>query len=84
MSDYDYSKTGRNIDTTLSVVLVLGMMAIIAMALAACASDKDRTRSIDLAVKGSYIPGKTSSTGNQIPQGGTDEKSSSAPTVSME
>lgn len=38
------------------------------------------SHAIDIAVKGSYIPGSSdASTRNQIPQGGTDEKSDSTP-----
>lgn len=49
--------------------------------LSGCSTDnKDpRSQSVDLSVRGSYIPGPGASTRNQIPQGGTDEKSDSTP-----
>lgn len=56
------------------------MSALLAMvaSLAACGTN-DKPRSLDLAVKGLYTPGLDASTRNQIPQGGTDEKSDSTP-----
>ncbi|DAD52037.1 TPA_asm: hypothetical protein [ssRNA phage Esthiorhiza.3_12] len=51
--------------------------------LAGCSTTSDRARSLDLAVKGSYSPGDAASVRNQTPQGGTDEKSDSAPAESV-
>lgn len=63
-------------------VLFYGAIAALFAALAACSGTTDRTRSLDLGVKGQYVPGPEAPTRNQIPQGGTDEKSDSTPTVS--
>jgi hypothetical protein len=55
-------------------------LAILAMMLAGCSADSERSRAIDLAVKGQYVPGDLAKTRNQPPQGGIDEKSGQTPT----
>ncbi|DAD50550.1 TPA_asm: hypothetical protein [ssRNA phage Gerhypos.3_16] len=62
-------------------ILVLGLLTIY---LAGCSADTDRSRDIDLAVKGSYTPGKATGTRNQVPQGGIDEKSGVTPAKSVD
>lgn len=84
MSNRDYMRIYRIIDSTISTLIVLSILASVAILLGACSADNDRARELDLAVKGSYTPGRTNGTGNLIPQGGTDEKSSSAPTKSVD
>lgn len=65
-------------------VIALSIFSILAIVLGGCSADKDRSRAIDLGVKGSYTPGEMSSTRNQPPQGGIDEKSGPTPTKPME
>ncbi len=59
-----------------TVVLIICAFLI---ALGGCSTTDGTSRSLDLAVRGSYIPGSGASTRNQTPQGGTDEKSDSTP-----
>lgn len=63
----------------LRLMLFLGMGAIMALILGGCADSVIRSHAVDLAVKGTYVPGNAVETRNQIPQGGTDEKSGSTP-----
>lgn len=73
-------------DIFFSVVLpwcvVLGICALM-LTVAGCSTTDGGSRSLDLAVRGSYIPGPGASTRNQNPQGGPDEKSESTPTESV-
>jgi hypothetical protein len=83
MSTYKtYQKIDRWIDGLCQSLIFSGIMALAAMVLIGCSTDSDRSRSVDLAVKGSYSPGDTAGTRIPIPQGGSDEKSRSAPTES--
>jgi hypothetical protein len=65
-------------DWVLPLMVVL-LLCTLMIAVSGCSTTSDRARSLDLAVKGSYSPGPDASTRNQIPQGGTDEKSDSTP-----
>lgn len=65
-------------DLVLPIFVVFGI-CLLMLAVSACTTNSVGTRSLDLAVKGSYNPGEASSTRNQNPQGGTDEKSDSTP-----
>jgi len=58
--------------------LLASIFALFAV-MAGCSGTSDRTRSLDLGVKGLYVPGPEAPTRNQNPQGGTDEKSDSTP-----
>ncbi len=58
---------------------VFVLIATISIAVVGCSTGDGTSRSIDLTVKGTYFPGLDASTRNQIPQGGTDEKSDSTP-----
>jgi len=60
--------------------IATSFIAILAMLLAGCSADSERSRAIDLAVKGQYVPGDVAKTRNQPPQGGIDEKSGQTPT----
>lgn len=60
--------------------IAVSFIAILAMALSGCSADNERSRAIDLAVKGQYVPGDVAKTRNQPPQGGIDEKSGPTPT----
>lgn len=60
--------------------IYFSFMAILAMMLSGCSADSERSRAIDLAVKGQYVPGDVAKTRNQPPQGGIDEKSGQTPT----
>lgn len=61
-------------------IMLIGTFLVLVL-VTGCSADSERSRAIDLAVKGSYTPGETIGTRNQIPQGGTDEKSGSTPTM---
>lgn len=63
---------------------LLSVAAFVLFLATGCSADKDRSRSLDLAVKGSYIPGETGGTRNQLPHGGIDEKSDPTPTKPVE
>lgn len=65
-------------DWVIPFVVVLVLCAFL-IALGGCSTTDGNTRSLDLSVKGSYNPGSGAMTRNQIPQGGTDEKSDSTP-----
>jgi hypothetical protein len=84
MEDREYKDTELFLDTLLRAGIVFLSAFLVMVLLGGCSADKDRSRAIDLAVKGSYIPGSTAGTRNQIPQGGTDEKSGSTPTSSTD
>ena len=68
-------------DVLVPVIVVTGLCTLM-LAVSGCSTTSDRARSLDLAVRGSYIPGSDASVRNQPPQGGTDEKSDSAPAES--
>jgi hypothetical protein len=81
MSSYsDYRQTERRVDFVLKILVWLGLIVIVAMALAGCGTGDDKSRQLNLAVKGSYTPGEAAGTRIPIPQGGSDEKSRSTPT----
>lgn len=81
MSTYKtYQMIDRCIDNLCQCLIFSGLIAIAAMALIGCSTDSDRSRSVDLAVKGSYSPGDATGNRIPIPQGGSDEKSRSTPT----
>jgi len=61
-------------------IIYLGVTAILVVMLVGCSADSERSRAIDLAVKGQYVPGDVAKTRNQPPQGGIDEKSGQTPT----
>jgi len=83
-------RDGYHLDLMLSflarAVLYAGIIGFGAFALGGCSADKDRSRQIDLGVKGAYTlpPGDAAGTRNQVPQGGIDEKSGSTPTKSVD
>lgn len=60
--------------------IAISFMSILLMLLSGCSADSERSRAIDLAVKGQYVPGDVAKTRNQQPQGGIDEKSGQTPT----
>ena len=77
-------RDGYYTDLALAWVLRTGLTIFsigLWLLLSGCSTDtKDpRSQSVDLSVRGSYIPGPGASTRNQTPQGGTDEKSDSTP-----
>jgi len=84
MNNWDGYYADLRIAFLCRAVISLGMLSILASMLGGCSADKDRSRAIDLGVKGSYTPGEMSSTRNQPPQGGIDEKSGSTPTKPLE
>lgn len=65
-------------------VLTFGILGLGAFYLGGCTADKDRSRAIDLGVKGSYTPGDAAGTRSQLPHGGIDEKSGSTPAKSVD
>lgn len=79
MSNRTDSLIDRTCAFLITTGLLLGSVGLLAFALGGCSADKDRPRSVDLGVKGSYIPGSAIGTRNQPPQGGIDEKSGSTP-----
>lgn len=82
--NWDAYRSDLRIAFLCRAVIALGMLSILASMLGACSADQDRSRALDLAVKGSYTPGEGNLTRNQPPQGGIDEKSGSTPTKPME
>lgn len=65
---------------TIRAAIFASLLAILGYWLAGCSADSERSRAIDLAVKGQYVPGELAKTRNQPPQGGIDEKSGQTPT----
>lgn len=61
-------------------IILGGFVLILGTVLLGCSADNERSRAIDLAVKGQYVPGDVAKTRNQPPQGGIDEKSGQTPT----
>jgi len=63
-------------------VITVGLLAFMAWGFAGCTAEKDRSRAVDLSVKGAYSvpPGAADQTRNQLPHGGIDEKSDPTPT----
>jgi hypothetical protein len=80
MSNRDHYQTDLFLAFLFRAVFAVGLLGFIALQVAGCSADKDRSRAIDLGVKGSYTPGEAAGTRNQIPQGGIDEKSGNTPT----
>jgi hypothetical protein len=77
-------RDGYNSDLVLAFMIrfaiFMSLCAILAYLLMGCSADSERSRAIDLAVKGQYVPGDVAKTRNQPPQGGIDEKSGQTPT----
>lgn len=84
MKTHNYQAQALIVDFILRFALLASGIVIIGYIIAGCSSESDRTRSLDLAVKGSYTPGSLALTRNQPPQGGIDEKSGVTPTQSLE